>query len=825
MTLARQLYDIFFEGCTHYSIAKTNRNGGLAYYTEEGIPSLDLIEQHLRGEVVLGAYNLLPDNTCRWMAFDVDSKADYSKARELAIKLCDFLDGVSYIVEWSGNKGYHIIIFFDKPVPAAEAKMIGDYIREACLLPKSGDPHVEVYPKQEKLTPSNPLGNLLRLPLGQHPTTHNKTLFVDPYNGWEDGPEKPPEKLLAWRTTLVEMREKVVEHDPEERLVAILGPYWLEGQRHEIALYTAGYLASLGWTEESVIELITELTEKMGGELENLVECVTDTFQKMYRHESIRGFEGLAQILPASVLKKLADAASTQTFSATLQVVDRIRLGKGQQFQKVRTSAMTIISHFKENGRLVQDSNNVYWLNEDSKELLVLGGRSWNKFMHSNFGLNPLDSFGKQVLESVKLFAQEEAQKVAVYKRSFWDGKILYINLGGPEVYVITGDPKERRIALNGDNNMLFLNSEDPLKLPNLWESDDSAISPWSFLVNDLSFSTGENVNATPLQQRELLKAWIISVFFAQAMPTRPILTLLAPAGAGKTTTARRILRLLEGPGEDVLGVVHDKPDSIRSSLAVHKILVLDNLEKTKATWLTDVLNRASTGSHTEIRTLYKTNEPTKIVPDCFVIITATEMPFSEETVYTRMLPIELAPLSHPRPEYAMQIQLLDQFQSLWKGLLLDLEETVRQLNLNKTVEAPNESRLADFTVFCARIKEAKYLDGAELMNGLSSMISRQKKVLQEASPFIQVLEVWMRMRPEDASTYKNMSEIFQALQKLANSSRMEWRWTSSQGLSRHIAMLEQQLIRHFGMSTRNVRQNGTEIKQYKFTKTMVEAE
>lgn len=823
MSLARQLYDIFFEGCTHYSIAKTNRNGGLAYYTEEGIPSLELIDQHIAGEVVLGAYNLLPNNTCRWMAFDVDSKADYAKAREMAQKLCEFLDGISYIVEWSGNKGYHIIIFFDEPVPAVEAKMIGDYIREACLLPKSGDPHVEVYPKQDKLTPSNPLGNLLRLPLGQHPTTHNKTLFVDPFNGWEDGPEKSPEKLLQWRTTLAEMRKKVVERDPEEQLVAILLPYWSDGQRHEMALYTAGYLASLGWTEQGVIDLVTQLTEETGGDLDNLVECVTDTFQKMYKNESIRGFEGLAHILPSSVLKKLADAASTQTFSATLQVVDRIRLGKGQQFQKVRTSAMTIISHFKENGRLVQDGNNVYWLEEESKELLVLGGRNWNKFMHSAFGLNPLDSFGKQVLESVKLFAQQEAQRVSVHKRSFWSGKELYINLGGPEVYVITGDPKNRRIVLNGDNNMLFLNSEDPLKLPNLWESDVSPVSPWLFLVDDLSFSTGESVNATPIQQRELLKAWIISTFFAQAMPTRPILTLLAPAGAGKTTTARRILRLLEGPGEDVLGVVQDKPDSIRSSLANHKILVLDNLEKTKASWLTDVLNRVSTGSHIEIRTLYKTNEVSKIVPDCFVIITATEMPFSEETVFTRMLPIELAPLSSPRPEYQIQVQLLDQFQALWRGLLDDLEETVRQLNLNRTVEAPNESRLADFTVFCARIKESSYLMGDELMNGLSNMVSRQKQVLQEASPFIQVLEVWMRTRSEDAGNWKNISELFQAIKSVADKNRMEWRWTSSQGLSRHIAMLEPQLIRHFGMHTRNVRQNGAEVKQYRFTKIMVE--
>jgi hypothetical protein len=361
--------------------------------------------------------------------------------------------------------------------------------------------------------------------------------------------------------------------------------------------------------------------------------------------------------------------------------------------------------------------------------------------------------------------------------------------------------------------------------MPNLLETDIKPISPWSFLVDDLNFATGDSVNATPTQQAELFKAWITSIFFAEAMPTRPILTLLAPSGAGKTTAARRVLRFIEGPTEDVLGVVQDKPDSIRASMASHKVLVLDNLEKTKASWLTDVLNRISTGSHIEIRTLFKTNELTKIRPSCYVIITATEMPFSEETVFTRMLPIELATLTHPMPENLMQSQLMDNYVALWKGMLDVIDEAVKQLNENRTVEAPTESRLADFTVFCARIKNASFIDGEELMRGLGSMTSRQKQVLKEASPFIPVLELWIKTRPDDAANWKTMSDLYQATQRIANTNRMEWRWSSAQGLSRHVAMLEQNLIRHFGMSIRSKRVGGAEVRQYKFRRDVVEYE
>lgn len=825
MTLAQQLFDIFYAGCTHYSIAKVNSYGGLAYYTEEGVPSLDLIQMHLDGTTVLGAYTLLPGNTVRWMAFDVDSKADPAKAREIARKLCDFLGGISYIVEWSGNKGYHILIFFATAVPATEAKKIGETIREHLGFAKNGDPHVEVFPKQDRLTETSPLGNLLRLPLGQHPTTHNWTCFVDPYNGWEEGPHKDPETLLGWRVGLGKMKEFIQTKEPDEQVKTILLPYWTGGQRHDLALWMAGYLSSVGWTEDAVVQLVTELTDEVGeGDLPNLTEAVHDTFAKVYNNQNVRGFDGLATLLPSSVLQKLTAAATNQTFGAALQVLDRIRLGKGAGFQKVRIASLTILSYLKEQGKLVQDRGVIYWLDRETRDLLVLGNDDWIRFIHNTFGINPVDSFGKQVMESVRLYALDEAQRIGVYRRAFWRGEELILNLGGREVYILNGNVEERRLVLNGDENILFINSEDRLNIPNLMTSEVTAISPWSVLVDDVSFATTESVKATPDQQKELLKAWILSVFFAQAMPTRPILTILAPAGAGKTTTARRILRFFEGLDEDVLGVVQDKPDSIRASLMEHKILVLDNLEKSRALWLPDILNRVSTGSHIEIRTLYKTNTVLKLIPDCYVIITATEIPFSEETVYTRILPLELAALNHPRPEHQIQIQMIDQLEGMWKGMLQDLDEVVYQLKNNRSVEAPNESRLADFTVFCARIKDAYFMDGEELMTGLGNMLTRQRQVLQQSSPFIQVLENWIRAKPEEAGAWRTMSDFYPLVQKYAVSNRMEWRWTSAQGLSRHIAMLEPQLIRYFGLSTRNVRQNGGEVKQYKFVKDMIDA-
>src|SRR4029078_8816439 len=128
--------------------------------------------------------------------------------------------------------------------------------------------------------------------------------------------------------------------------------------------------------------------------------------------------------------------------------------------------------------------------------------------------------------------------------------------------------------------------------------------------------------DASIVQQRQLLKAWICAMFFPEALPTRPILVILGDPGAGKTTTMRRILWLIEGPKENVLGQTPDKPDALRATMAAHRLVAIDNIEKTSVSWLTDTLNRAATGSQIELRELHTTNRVQKITYNVFMCMT-----------------------------------------------------------------------------------------------------------------------------------------------------------------------------------------------------------
>lgn len=829
MAVDRQLYEIFYEGVTHYAEGSIDGEGKVKYSPVKGIPSLKSIQAHLRGEHVLGSYTVLPGNMVRWMAFDVDSKKGLDEARKIAKKICQCFNADKYILEFSGNKGYHIILIFEEPVLAKDAKRLGEELRDSLGFSKRGDIHVEVFPKQEELKlvedkktgeVRSELGNLLRLPLGKHPKTKSDAIFVT-VDDWVTPLD--PEIELAKRVTLDDLKKAIKDEDPKNRVMGILLPYWNDGQRHDIALCTSGYMASLGWTEEDTEDLI-ELIHNSGGygELRDQLNTVKTTYKRYYNGESVLGFQGLSEILSAKSLNDLVEWGSRYTSSTIMQMIDRFRLEKESGFKKVRKSVSAIISYLKESGKLVTDGSNIYWLNREISEVILLEGPLWVRLAYNEFGLNIADSFGRQVMEGLKHLSAKEAVKINVYKRLHFDIEkgIVYLSLGGKEVYVFNGNKKERRAILNGEEDIMFLNSQDTLCMPNLLEDEESStIDPWEYLVNTINFKSGDNIQATPIQQREMSKAYMMAILFKEVLATRPILTILGAAGSGKTTVLRKFLRFLEGPDQEVLGAVPDKPDSFRASLEKHLFLALDNLEKTNASWLPDMFNRISTGTHIEIRKLHTTNETHKIRPNLFLGVTATNMPFADETVYTRMLPLELDQISSYGSDIEIQAYLNDNINGLWKGMFDCIDEVLAALNRNKQVEVPSQTRLADFAIFCARIKDVDFIDGKELMAGLENLVNRQKKVLEENSPLIDVINIWIQARPDGDDKFYSIAQLFPSWQRVASLNRIDWKFGSAQGLSRHVEMLQPQLIENYGVTVRSFRENGREIKKYKFEK------
>lgn len=86
-----------------------------------------VLYKHLAGEIVIGVYPLLPDDTCYFLAVDFDEadwRADVmafaQSCRELGVP-------VALEISRSGN-GAHAWIFFERNVPAYEARLLGSAI-------------------------------------------------------------------------------------------------------------------------------------------------------------------------------------------------------------------------------------------------------------------------------------------------------------------------------------------------------------------------------------------------------------------------------------------------------------------------------------------------------------------------------------------------------------------------------------------------------------------------------------------------------------------------------------------------------------------------
>jgi len=139
-----------------------NSNGGYSVIREKLTD--DIIREHLKGKRTIGLYSSITSTT-KWLCVDIDDLNEIA-VREVQNHVRRFK--ISYLTEFSGKKGYHIWVFFDRPYPNKIARALASAF--------SFD-H-EVFPKQNNIAPSK-LGNLVKAPLGKHQVSGKWCLFLD----------------------------------------------------------------------------------------------------------------------------------------------------------------------------------------------------------------------------------------------------------------------------------------------------------------------------------------------------------------------------------------------------------------------------------------------------------------------------------------------------------------------------------------------------------------------------------------------------------------------------------------------------------------------
>ncbi len=148
----------------------------------------DVIENHLRGNIVVGVYPMLKDETCHFLAVDFD-EADWKSDISMFRDVCNDLN-IPFAIERSrSGKGGHVWFFFENPVSASLARKFGTILLTSSMSRrheiqfKSYD---RLFPSQDTM-PKGGLGNLIALPLQKAARKNFNSEFVDEqFESYED---------------------------------------------------------------------------------------------------------------------------------------------------------------------------------------------------------------------------------------------------------------------------------------------------------------------------------------------------------------------------------------------------------------------------------------------------------------------------------------------------------------------------------------------------------------------------------------------------------------------------------------------------------------
>jgi len=139
-----------------------------------------VIFDHLAGEHTIGIYPLLRDDTCHFLAVDLDEAEWRDDARAL-MQSCQELNVPAALEVSRSGKGAHLWVFFSHAIQARTARQLGSaIISYACsqLRQLKLSSYDRLFPNQDTL-PKGGFGNLIALPLQKAPRERGFSVFVD----------------------------------------------------------------------------------------------------------------------------------------------------------------------------------------------------------------------------------------------------------------------------------------------------------------------------------------------------------------------------------------------------------------------------------------------------------------------------------------------------------------------------------------------------------------------------------------------------------------------------------------------------------------------
>ncbi len=187
-----------------------------------------VIEEHLRGDAVIGIYPMNIDETCWFLAIDFDHEG-WEEDIAVIWKTCAGIDIPVAVERSRSGNGGHVWFFFEDAIPASMARKFGTALLTYSMEKRHTIPfksYDRLFPNQDTM-PKGGFGNLIALPLQKSAREKNNTLFVnakfDPYDDqWKflcDVRKLTEKELASFTGKLCKGNELGILKDEDESVI------------------------------------------------------------------------------------------------------------------------------------------------------------------------------------------------------------------------------------------------------------------------------------------------------------------------------------------------------------------------------------------------------------------------------------------------------------------------------------------------------------------------------------------------------------------------------------------------------------------------------
>jgi hypothetical protein len=574
-----------------------------------------------------------------------------------------------------------------------------------------------------------------------------------------------------------------------------------EGRRNDTLFKVASHYVASGFAPEEIKKFVGFLNDQKctppieQGEVDRIVDGAWENRGKPVQEHIARSIRNLADAIVFSIGNVVPVDPDLRV--RILQILD----GEGQWTKtKVRKrnelAAQSLkIWLRKRGGFLHSEEGRLFYFDKSSKSLYDLESARWHAWLYRLTGVNPTDR-GFAYLQAECETLAIHGEKRPIYRVAYFDAseKVLYSSRFDGTVFRLDGTT----ITEQGNGEHVLF--EDRASWQPYALVKGAKGSSFREFANDLP-----NWESSPELYGLVFEAWIVSTFFSEIIPARPLLMMLGEKGSGKSVTLRLLKKYLFGAQEQIQGIP-DKADGFAAAAAQSHIMVIDNLDDW-VPWIRDKLARVATGAVDEVRKLYTSNEVYRIEYRCWVAITArTPETLRRDDLTDRLLILPVKRFAESETQESSFrterefYEHVNRDRNGWWTELLELLNRIVAAIRNNRISTTSSSRMADWESFGRLFAEVE--GKLEIWKDFTSGLqSTQAEFLLEEDPVVEALEAWL-LTYRDFDFHLTANELYsQVIIPLQQAGKkLEGCLKSPRAFARHLSTIRGHLARLFGL-------------------------